>query len=35
MTKFDTIRNDNTNSTPDRKNAGSGGFYVLGIILGI
>lgn len=35
MTKFDTIHNDKTNSTLDRKNAGSGGFYVTGIISGI
>ncbi len=33
MNKFDTIHNDMINSTLDRKNAGSGGFYVLGILI--
>jgi len=33
MTKFHTIHNDIISSTPDRKNAGSGGFYVLGILI--
>ena len=33
MTKFDTIHNDKTSSTPGRKNAGSRGLYVLGIML--
>ncbi len=33
MTKFDTIHGDMISSTLDRKNAGSGGFYVLGILI--
>ena len=33
MTKFDTIHNDKASSTPGRKNAGSRGFYVLGILI--
>lgn len=33
MTKFDTIYNDKTSSTPGRKNAGSRGLYFLGIML--
>jgi thiosulfate/3-mercaptopyruvate sulfurtransferase len=33
MTKFDTIHGDMIISTPDGKNAGSGGFYVLGILI--
>ncbi len=33
MTKFDIIHGDMISSTLDRKNAGSGGFYVLGILI--
>jgi len=33
MTKFDTIQNDNSSSTPGRKSADSRGFYALGIML--
>ncbi len=33
MTKFDTIHNDKISSTFGRTNAGSGGFYVLGILI--
>lgn len=33
MTKFDTIHNDKTSSTPGRTNAGSKGFYFMGIML--
>jgi thiosulfate/3-mercaptopyruvate sulfurtransferase len=33
MTKFDTIHGDMIISTLERKNAGSGGFYVLGILI--
>jgi thiosulfate/3-mercaptopyruvate sulfurtransferase len=33
MTEFDTIQSDKISSTLDRKNAGSGGFYVLGILI--